>query len=411
MAWAFTARGRAVYNPAVGDRARGSVARVVGCAVMVGCLLTTAPPAAAHPGSPATGPSEVSPPERARVPVGRLMGRLVFTGFSGTQVDAHVRHLLRDVGVGGLIYRSHNVRSRSQVLALSRGIEQAAGRPVFVAVTQEPGVVDHLAGIFPDLPSPPELASRRPWASRMAGCTLGSQLASIGIDLDFAPVLDVLGPPGAFIGSRSYGRDPEVVADHGAAFVRGLAHAGIFAVAKHFPGHGGVAEDSHERLPVDRRPLYALRNRDLVPFEAAFDAGVPGVMTSHVSYPRVDPDFPASLSRVITTELLRDRLRFGGLVVTDDLEMGALRGRSLELRAVRAIAAGADMVLIGSSSGEVPRVVAALRRAVRSGKIPRSRALEAVGDVLAALRRSNELHRRSSVCPRWTGVTPDALPG
>jgi beta-N-acetylhexosaminidase len=130
-----------------------------------------------------------------------MMGRLVFTGFFGTTMTDDTRRLLRDVGVGGLIVYSENVSSRSQLLSLSRSIRKAAGRPVFVSVTQEPGVVDHLNGIFPDLPSPPELARKDPMASRRAGCTMGQQLRSVGLDVNFAPVLDVIGQQGAFIGT------------------------------------------------------------------------------------------------------------------------------------------------------------------------------------------------------------------
>ena len=169
--------------------------------------------------------ARASPGATSSLTVAQRMGRLVFTGFVGTTVTTSTRHLLRDVGVGGVIFHSSNVRSRQQALALSRSLRQTAGRPIFVAVTQEPGVVDHLNGIFPSFPSPPELAQRPPFASRRVGCRLGAQLASVGIDVDFAPVLDVLGPPDAFIGSRSYGHDPDVVAKHGAAFVRGMMQA------------------------------------------------------------------------------------------------------------------------------------------------------------------------------------------
>jgi beta-N-acetylhexosaminidase len=331
--------------------------------------------------------------------LGPKMGRLVFTGFLGTTVNDNTRHLLRDVGVGGLIVHSSNIQSRTQALALTRGLRQAVGRQILVAVTQEPGVVDHLNGIFPSLPSPQEQARKNPFASRKVGCRLGKQLASVGIDVDFAPVLDVLGPPDAFIGSRSYGHDPDVVATHGVAFVRGLQQAGVFPVVKHFPGHGGVKEDSHTVLPVDSRRLYQLRRRDLVPFGAAFRAGAPAAMTAHVLYPRIDPDFPASLSREITTGLLQDDLGFDGLVVTDALGMGALRGRSLAQRAVRAVVAGADMVVFSSQPGDIPAVVAALRSAVRTGKIPRKRALEALDHVSAALQRATQLRHAATACP------------
>jgi beta-N-acetylhexosaminidase len=178
-----------------------------------------------------------------------------------------------------------------------------------------------------------------------------------------------------------------------------LQQAGVFPVVKHFPGHGWVKEDSHAVLPVDSRRLDQLRRRDLVPFEAAFAAGAPAAMTAHVLYPKIDPDFPASLSRQITTGLLQDDLGFDGLVVTDALGMGALRGRSLGQRAVRAVVAGADMVVFSLQPDDIPGVVAALRSAVRTGKIPRKRALDALDHVGAALQRATELRQSATPCP------------
>ena len=309
------------------------------------------------------------------------------------------RSLLREVGVGGMIIHSGNVQSRSQLLALTRAMRRTVARPIFVAVTQEPGVVDHLAGIFPDLPSPPELARREPLASRKAGCTMGKQLASVGIDVNFAPVVDVVGQPGAYIGSRSYGSDPDVVAGHGAAFVRGLEQAGVFPVVKHFPGHGWVQQDSHAVLPVDPRPLWKLRQRDLVPFDAAFEAGAPGAMTAHILYRRIDPDLPSSLSSEISTGILREELGFDGLVVTDSLGMGALSRWPMGLRAVKAIAAGADMVLLSSSPDAIPGIVGALRAALRTGKLSRERAKEALAHVQTAFEEVARLRSGTTACP------------
>ncbi len=335
---------------------------------------------------------------RERAALRQQLGRLVFTGFFGTTAGEQTRGLLRDVGVRGLILHSSNVRSREQLLALTKALRRQAGHPIFISVTQETGVVDHLNGIFPDLPSPPELASKQPAASRTAGCRMGVQLRSVGIDVDFAPVLDVIGQPGAYIGSRSFGSDPEVVASRGAAFVRGLQRAGVFAVVKHFPGNGWVKEDPHEVLPVDPRPLWKLRQRDLSPYGPAFDAGASATMIGHVKYSKVDPDFPASLSSRISTGILRDELGFEGLAITDALGMGALGAWPIGQRAVNAVVAGADMVLLSLEPDSIPTVVAALRKAFDRGIITKERARDAVDHLDAALARAAQLRNDAQTC-------------
>jgi beta-N-acetylhexosaminidase len=359
--------------------------------IVAGCLIS-APPGV-HGSAHALSASRTG-----TVPLRSLIGRLVFTGFSGTGMTPNTRHLIRTVGVGGLVIKAYNVTTRSQLRALSEKIRLVAGhRRILVGVTQEAGVVDHLNGIFPVLPSPQELASRRPWASRKTGCLLGKQLASVRIDVDMAPVLDVLDRSDAYIGDRSYGRDPDEVASHGAAFIRGIEQAGIFPIAKHFPGLGYVTTDPHMDLPVDPRGLARLQQRDLVPYEAAFDVGVPAVMTAHVLYERIDPGRPASLSRTIGTGLLRERLGFDGLVITDSLGMGGLSG-PVGSRAVRAISAGADMVLL-TDPQVVGDVVAALRHALTTGRISRARVEDALQHVSAATQRVVELRHDRSPCP------------
>ena len=156
-------------------------------------------------------------------------------------------------------------------------------------------------------------------------------------------------------------------------------------VIKHFPGHGTVLEDSHLTLPIDRRPLSELEHSDLVPFRQAIAAGASAVLTDHILYPKIDDRYPASLSPSITTGLLRRSLRFHGLVITDALEMGAISHRwTLEQAAVRAVAAGADMVIIWKSVAQVPSVVAALRNAIMTGRIPVDRARDALAHIRAA---------------------------
>ena len=209
---------------------------------------------------------------------------------------------------------------------------------------------------------------------------IGTELLRAGVNTDLAPVVDT--GFGAAIGSRSFGEDPELVARMGAASVEGFDAAGAVSAAKHFPNHGPATADSHLRLPVVDHDLRTLRSRDLPPFEAAIDAGVPMVMMGHLLYPAIDPERPASLSPK-AVGLLRGELGFGGVVVTDDLAMaGATGGDPPARAAVEAVKAGADLLIISSPPERQVDAYDAVVAAVESGEIPRERVRESVGRIL-----------------------------
>jgi beta-N-acetylhexosaminidase len=212
--------------------------------------------------------------------------------------------------------------------------------------------------------------------TRDVGAALGAELAAVGVNLDLAPVADVnTNPRNPVIGIRSFGSDPVRVGAHVAAFVRGLQSQGVAACAKHFPGHGDTAQDSHLELPT----MTANLEPHLVPFRAAIEAGVRSIMTAHIVVPALD-DVPATLSRRILHDLLRDELGFEGLVITDALEMRGISGTfAVEEAAVRALAAGADALCLGHDLGEreVERIHAELLEAVRDGRLSEERVAEA----------------------------------
>jgi beta-N-acetylhexosaminidase len=220
-----------------------------------------------------------------------------------------------------------------------------------------------------------------------AGAALADDVARIGGNVDFAPVLDLaLAPHGTVIGTRSFGDDAASAGRLGAALVRGVQGRGVTAVAKHFPGHGATARDSHEELPAIEASADELRARDLVPFAAAVAAGVRAVMTAHVVVRAFDADRPASLSRAITTDLLRGELGFDGVCFTDCLQMNAVaRGLGTAGAGVAALAAGADALLVSHDIGLACELRAAIVAAVRAGDVPLARLEEAAGR-LATLR-------------------------
>ena len=251
-------------------------------------------------------------------------------------------------------------------------------------------------------------AADDPELTRRVARGIGQEVCYAGVDADFAPVLDVnTNPKNPIIGIRSFGADPERVTRHGLAFIRGLEDAGVLATAKHFPGHGDTSVDSHLGLPVYKKgSLPEIEQRHLPPFEAAVRAGVPLVMTAHILYEDLDPEYPATLSRRILTGLLREEMGFRGAIVTDDMSMRAIRDRyGAGEAAVRAVLAGADLVLAGRSPEAARAMHEALARALESGTIAGER-LEETRARLARLRE-----RAKAPCPEpdWNALEALAL--
>lgn len=207
------------------------------------------------------------------------------------------------------------------------------------------------------------------------GETIGQQLCALGANVNLAPVMDLnVNPANPIIGLRSFGADPYQATRLALGFARGLERAGVLATAKHFPGHGDTDIDSHLGLPVVDKPLEALLGLELLPFKAAIEAGLPLIMTAHILYPQLDPNYPATLSRIILDDLLRQQLGFAGLIITDDIAMRAIRDHyGVGEAAVLAVQAGADLVLVGQRPGDPEQVYTALRRALEAGEISTER--------------------------------------
>jgi beta-N-acetylhexosaminidase len=275
---------------------------------------------------------------------------LILAGFEGTHIDDPGVQALLELEVGGFILFGRNVESPEQVHSLLAGLREAtSGRSVFFAVDQEGGRVARLRSpltVWPPMAEVGHLGDEE--TAEAVGQALASEIGALGFNLVFAPVLDVRfeGTTDA-IGDRSLGTDTTEVASLGSALIRGIQAAGLLACGKHFPGHGHVRVDSHLELPVCRLSREELMRDHVSPFRAASKAGVASIMTAHVHYPEVDSNEPATFSRTWLHEVLREDVGFGGLVLTDDLEMGAVTGSGrVADAAVRAIQAGADGLLI-----------------------------------------------------------------
>ena len=306
----------------------------------------------------------------------QLASNCIFPGFEGPVVPDWVRRRLAD-GLGGVVLYAWNVESRDQLRALTDDLRSERDDLV-IAIDEEGGDVTRLEaatgssypgngalGVVDDV----ELTER-------VAASLGADLAGVGVNLDFAPVADVnTNPQNPVIGIRSFGTDGPLVASHVAAFVRGLQSSGVAACAKHFPGHGDTAVDSHLALPfVDGVDEVAL-----IPFRAAIEEGVQSIMTAHIVV-RSAGETPSTMNGAILNDVLRGELGFTGLVVTDALEMKAISaGVGVEEGAARAISAGADALCLGHDlfDESVVAVRHALVEAVRSGRVPEERLVDA----------------------------------
>jgi beta-N-acetylhexosaminidase len=278
-------------------------------------------------------------------------GQLLMVGLPGPRVEAVARELVRDLRVGGIILFARNIEAPEQVWELTRDLQQealaATGRPLLIAVDQEGGRVQRLKAPFTLIPSARELGERAtPAQVEDLSLQVARELALVGINVNLAPILDVARGPDCPQWDRSYGSDPRQVIAFGLAAIRGYAAGGVIPVAKHFPGLGDTLADSHEVLPAAQSddPLRAV---DLLPFRRAVAGEVPMIMTAHLRVPRWEAERPATLSAVALQRWLREKLRFKGVIITDDLEMGGITTRlSVEQGAREALVAGADLLLI-----------------------------------------------------------------
>ncbi|MBW2269770.1 MAG: beta-N-acetylhexosaminidase [Deltaproteobacteria bacterium] len=276
-------------------------------------------------------------------------GQLLSAGFEGVAAPADLLELIRRGEVGGVILFARNVESPAQLRRLLATLHAAAPAelPLLVSIDQEGGRVQRLRAPWTEWPPMRRLGERdRPEETSALGAALGRELADLGIDLDFAPVVDVdTNPDNPVIGDRSFARTPDAVGRHATALIEGLQGEGVAACAKHFPGHGDTDIDSHLALPRIDHSLERLRDIELPPFRAAATAGVASLMTAHVVAAALDSERPATLSRA-TLALLREEIGYDGVVFGDDLDMGAITDHFTPAEATRlALEAGCDALL------------------------------------------------------------------
>jgi beta-N-acetylhexosaminidase len=329
-------------------------------------------------------------------------------GFAGTVLPSWLRERLR-AGLGGVCLFAENISSPTQLRALTDSI-MAANPYAIIAVDEEAGDVTRLfaatgapfpgnavLGRLDDVDTTRDTAAAIGWSLREAGCTV-----------NFAPCVDVNSrSDNPVIGVRSFGSDADLVARHGAAWVAGLQSTGVAATAKHFPGHGDTAQDSHVSLPVVNRSLDQLRQRELLPFAAAIDADCRLIMTSHILLPQLDREQPATMSRIVLDDLLRRELGFSGVVVSDALDMAGASGVvGMAGAAVAALRAGCDLLCLGTENtdAQLADIEQAVQKAIAEGRLANDRVSNAASRVLG-------LRRDLAAARATAGPPPDLVPG
>jgi len=291
-------------------------------------------------------------------------------GFDGDSLPGELAEYLAG-GLAGVVLYQRNFTNPKRLQKLTAAIRQVAGRPVLIGIDQEGGTRFALREPFTAWPSATELGRLGDVQSaEQVARAIATELRAVGCNLNFAPMLDLhVNSESPVTKDRSFGSDPHLVARMGVALDRGLRSGGVLSCAKHFPGHGDAAVDPHLDLPVFGGTMERLESAELVPFAAAVATGVPLVMTAHILLPQIDPENPASLSRMMLDGVLRRRLHFHGVILADDLGMGAIAKRyGPGEAAVQTLRAGTDVAMLCHDWSAVAPAIAAVRRARQEGR-------------------------------------------
>lgn len=316
------------------------------------------------------------------------IGQMLFAGISGTAMSDSTQRLLHDYHVGGLIFYKNNISSTSQIIALQNEI-RAANKgnklPLFLGVDQEGGRINRLPAEVKNMPTSLAIGHvNNPDYAYEVGAMLGKAVKAFGFNLNFAPVLDVnSNPNNPVIGDRSFGNEAQTVSHLGVQTMKGMMAEGVIPVVKHFPGHGDTSVDSHLELPTVHKSLAQLEELELVPFRAAVMNGADVVMAAHILLPQIDPDYPSSMSKAVLTDMLRKGLGFDGVIITDDMTMGAIVNHySIPEAAVQSVKAGSDVLLIAHEESHIQAAIEALKAAVEKGDITEERLDESVARII-----------------------------
>ncbi|SDW30862.1 beta-N-acetylhexosaminidase [Marininema mesophilum] len=337
-----------------------------------------------------------------RMTVEEKVGQMMMVGFKGSEPTEEIRNLIQRTRAGSVILFawSENVKEPVQVANLTNGLQEIAAKtrlkvPLLISTDQEGGVVARLTQGAMELPGNMALgAARSSKGAYDAARFTANELRAIGVNMNLAPDLDVnVNPANPVIGVRSFGENPSLVADLGEAAIKGYQRHGVIATAKHFPGHGDTAVDSHLGLPEINKPRAELEKVEFVPFKRAIQSNIDAIMTAHIHVPALDstPELPATLSKPILTDLLRKEMGYKGIIITDSMTMAGVSDTfgGVPKASVKAVQAGADIVLLTPelTSGQQMDVYNELVAAVHSGAISEKRINDSVRRIIKVKRK------------------------
>lgn len=323
------------------------------------------------------------------------IGQMTILGIEGYNLNEGSKSLIEKYKVGGFILFGENIKSTQQLLTLINSLKQENLKnkiPLFLSVDEEGGKVSRMPKEFKGLPTNKVIGQRNNKDfSKKVGETIAKEIKSFGFNMNFAPVLDVnSNPNNPVIGNRSFGANPEIVSNLGTATMEGIQSENIIPVIKHFPGHGDTAVDSHIGLPRVDNDLKRLESLELVPFIEAIKEGADAVMVAHILLPKIDKENPSSMSKTIITDVLRTNLKFDGVIITDDMTMGAIiNNYNIGEAAIKSVKAGSDIVLVCHGYDNEIGVINALKDAVSKGEISEKRIDESVYRILKLKEKYN----------------------
>jgi beta-N-acetylhexosaminidase len=341
-------------------------------------------------------------PSKSSLDLRQQIGQLLIMGFDGTSLSPRFRLMLATLCPGGIILFKRNIEEPAQTHALLREAQKAAATPMFLCVDMEGGTVDRLRDVIASAPSAAKVAAAgSKTLFRKHGGVIGGEVRALGFNVDFAPVLDLqFEASKTVLTSRTVSADPRQAITYAREFLRGLRDCNILGCGKHFPGLGGANLDSHHALPLINKSLKALWSEDLLPYRE-LRRELPFVMVAHAAYPEVTGDrTPASLSKKWMSDILRKKIGYRGLIITDDLDMGGvLAAASIEDAAVETLRAGANMFLICQKEESVWRAFEAVHKQAESDSRFARLVSEKSKRVLATKKRSQPLKVRMAPGP------------
>lgn len=320
------------------------------------------------------------------------IGQMIFAGVSGTTMDTGAQKLINQLHVGGIIFYKNNFENPTQTVEFVNGIkaENSSNIPLFLGVDQEGGRVTRLPGAITNFPPNKQIGEvNNSEFSYKIGRLLGFELKEFGLNLDFAPVLDInSNPNNPVIGDRSFRNNLEIVSKLGIETMKGIQSQNVIPTIKHFPGHGDTSVDSHLELPIVNKTLKELMKLELIPFKRAIDQGADVVMVAHMLIPELDKNNPASMSKMVMTDVLRSQLGFTGVIITDDMTMGAIVEHfDIGKAAVESVKAGSDIILVGHGYDNVDKIQSSLKDAIEKGEISQQRINESVERIIKLKRK------------------------